>query len=120
MISGHEVHSDRSLHISTLAFTRATGADWPDATRHPLFYTGIYATIGLVNVHIGIMAMIAQYTGALRASRAMFRFVIILLCFICPDLVDQAAPSECSESHVPISRYNTSWSVNCLSFAAIS
>ncbi|KAG6835326.1 hypothetical protein H0H93_002661 [Arthromyces matolae] len=38
------------------------GIDWPSALEHPLFYIGVYAAIGLLNVLIGVASMIAQYT----------------------------------------------------------
>lgn len=49
------------------------GIDWPRALAHPFFYIGIYAGIGLLNVLVGVASMVAQYTGALRASRILFR-----------------------------------------------
>ena len=49
------------------------GIDWPSAVEHPLFYIGIYAVIGLANALVGIISVVAQYTGALRASRILFR-----------------------------------------------
>ncbi|KJA19718.1 hypothetical protein HYPSUDRAFT_1094370 [Hypholoma sublateritium FD-334 SS-4] len=47
--------------------------NWPNAAQHPLFYIGVYAAISLsfattVNVSGAIV-----YTGALRASRILFR-----------------------------------------------
>ncbi|KAG6809740.1 hypothetical protein H0H92_014907 [Tricholoma furcatifolium] len=49
------------------------GIEWPHAMKHPMFYVGIYACIGLVNMLTSIASMIAQYTGAIRASRSLFR-----------------------------------------------
>ncbi|KAG6840544.1 hypothetical protein C0991_005904 [Blastosporella zonata] len=53
------------------------GINWPRAIEHPLFYVGVYASIGLVNVLIGVASMVAQYTGALRASRILFRQLLV-------------------------------------------
>ncbi|KAF9255059.1 multidrug resistance-associated ABC transporter [Marasmius fiardii PR-910] len=49
------------------------GIHWPSAHEHPLFYVGIYAAIGLGNVLVNLCSVVAQYTGALRASRALFK-----------------------------------------------
>ncbi|KAG6830506.1 hypothetical protein H0H92_000347 [Tricholoma furcatifolium] len=49
------------------------GIDWPRAIQHPMFYVGVYACIGLANVLTGVASNVAQYTGALRASRVLFR-----------------------------------------------
>jgi hypothetical protein len=49
--------------------------DWPDAMEHPLFYVGIYAAIGLTAAFVNICSSAAQMTGALRASRTLFKFV---------------------------------------------
>ncbi|KAG6908992.1 hypothetical protein DXG01_002481 [Tephrocybe rancida] len=53
------------------------GINWPRAIQHPLFYVGIYAAIGLAYVFLGVMSMFAQYTGALRASRILFKQVLV-------------------------------------------
>lgn len=46
---------------------------WPDAMSHPYFYIGIYAAIGCASALTTILSVIAQYTGALRASRILFK-----------------------------------------------
>lgn len=51
--------------------------NWPSAYEHPLFYVGVYAAIGLANVIVGVSSTIAQYTGALRASRRLFRQLLV-------------------------------------------
>ncbi|KAF8554053.1 hypothetical protein OG21DRAFT_1497299 [Imleria badia] len=45
----------------------------PDANEDPLFYVGVYGAIGLVTAAIGIASTAVQYTGALRASRLIFK-----------------------------------------------
>ncbi|KAF8439690.1 multidrug resistance-associated ABC transporter [Boletus edulis BED1] len=45
----------------------------PDANAEPLFYVGVYGAIGLTTAIVGIVSSAVQYTGALRASRIMFR-----------------------------------------------
>ncbi|PFH45643.1 hypothetical protein AMATHDRAFT_44023 [Amanita thiersii Skay4041] len=53
------------------------GIDWPDALQHPLFYVGVYAAIGFINALTNVSSVIAQYTGALRASRILFKQLLI-------------------------------------------
>ncbi|KAG7085320.1 hypothetical protein E1B28_013860 [Marasmius oreades] len=85
-ISDHEYVADSyvySQHHQTPLYTYASnrtggsrplfGVNLPNAYEHPLFYVGIYAAIGLVNVTVNLCSVIAQYTGALRASRALFK-----------------------------------------------
>lgn len=48
-------------------------SEWPSAQAHPFFYIGIYALISLAGVLVEIIAIIAQFTGALRASRVLFK-----------------------------------------------
>ncbi|KAF8872717.1 hypothetical protein CPB85DRAFT_1378897 [Mucidula mucida] len=45
----------------------------PDARKHPLFYVGVYAAIGIGSAMVGVASSAAQYTGALRASRILFK-----------------------------------------------
>ncbi|KAI0827335.1 multidrug resistance-associated ABC transporter [Trametes gibbosa] len=45
---------------------------FPPAQDHPYFYIGIYAAIALSSGLVNISGVIAQYTGALRASRILF------------------------------------------------
>ncbi|KAH8109668.1 hypothetical protein DFH11DRAFT_1843160 [Phellopilus nigrolimitatus] len=45
----------------------------PPAHEKPLFYVGIYALIGLMTVLVSVTSVAAQYTGALRASRQLFK-----------------------------------------------
>lgn len=49
----------------------------PDAREHPLFYVGIYAAIGMGSAFIGVASSATQYTGALRASRILFKYVCL-------------------------------------------
>ncbi|KAF9258418.1 hypothetical protein L218DRAFT_964491 [Marasmius fiardii PR-910] len=49
------------------------GIHLPSAREHPLFYVGVYAVIGLSTVLVNIYSVIAQYAGALRASRVLFK-----------------------------------------------
>ncbi|KAJ7664588.1 multidrug resistance-associated ABC transporter [Mycena polygramma] len=53
------------------------GINWPSAVEHPLFYVGVYATIGLTSAFVGLCSAAAQYTGALRASRVLFKQLLV-------------------------------------------
>jgi hypothetical protein len=46
---------------------------WPNAVEHPLFYVGVYAAIGLTTAFVSLCSVATQYTGALRASRLLFK-----------------------------------------------
>ncbi|KAF8996876.1 hypothetical protein BDQ17DRAFT_1391964 [Cyathus striatus] len=51
---------------------------WGDAANdHPLFYVSIYAAIGIGGVLVNVSSVTAQYTGALRASKKLFRQLLI-------------------------------------------
>ncbi|KAJ7057949.1 hypothetical protein C8F01DRAFT_1210797 [Mycena amicta] len=47
------------------------------ASEHPLFYVGIYAAIGFTSAFITICSSVAQITGALRASRLLFKSLLV-------------------------------------------
>ncbi|KAJ7091060.1 multidrug resistance-associated ABC transporter [Mycena epipterygia] len=50
---------------------------WPSAVEHPLFYVGVYAAIGLTTAFVSLCSVAAQYTGALRASRLLFKQLLV-------------------------------------------
>ncbi|KAJ7679731.1 multidrug resistance-associated ABC transporter [Mycena rosella] len=50
---------------------------WPSAVEHPLFYVGVYAAIGLTTAFVSLCSVAAQYTGALRASRILFKWLLV-------------------------------------------
>lgn len=81
VMSGHEMGQSYEYlsftQRSIPSFSHSMGISWPDAMKHPLFYIGIYALIGLFNVLVGIFAAIAQYTGGYRASRVLFRQLLM-------------------------------------------
>ncbi|KAF7291658.1 ABC bile acid [Mycena chlorophos] len=59
---------------------RASGlfsVKWPSAIDHPLFYVGIYAAICLTTAFVNLGAVATQYTGALRASRILFKQLLV-------------------------------------------
>ncbi|KZT21758.1 multidrug resistance-associated ABC transporter [Neolentinus lepideus HHB14362 ss-1] len=71
-----------SMHHAQTAFLRLQSPSTyafglPRAQDHPLFYVGIYAAIGLISVTINLTSIITQITGALRASRLLFRQLLV-------------------------------------------
>ncbi|KIY50596.1 hypothetical protein FISHEDRAFT_39032 [Fistulina hepatica ATCC 64428] len=58
---------------SSFSVTSWPRIDWPDANARPMFYIGIYAAIGLASVLVNVGSVAAQYSGALRASRILFK-----------------------------------------------
>ncbi|KAJ7125217.1 multidrug resistance-associated ABC transporter [Mycena epipterygia] len=82
MPSEHEIPMDGhlsrfstfELHPSSTGFLNI---NWPSAVEHPLFYVGIYAAIGLTTAFVSILSSVAQITGALRASRTLFKALLV-------------------------------------------
>jgi ABC-type multidrug transport system fused ATPase/permease subunit len=42
-----------------------------------MFYVAVYALIGLGTVSVTVLSSIAQYTGALKASRKLFKQLLV-------------------------------------------
>ncbi|KAJ6615389.1 multidrug resistance-associated ABC transporter [Mycena sp. CBHHK59/15] len=57
--------------------TSSFGIQLPSATERPLFYVGIYAALGLSGVAINLLSVALQFTGALRASRILFKKFLV-------------------------------------------
>ena len=55
------------------AFSIRSIFDFPNPYERPMFYVGVYALIGALNALVSVTATAVQYTGALRASRVLFR-----------------------------------------------
>ncbi|KAF8890917.1 multidrug resistance-associated ABC transporter [Infundibulicybe gibba] len=70
-------HYMNNLQVTPLSNRGTFGIHWPSAIQHPLFYIGIYAAIGLANALASVLSITAQYTGALRASRILFKQLLI-------------------------------------------
>ncbi|KAI0275322.1 multidrug resistance-associated ABC transporter [Gloeopeniophorella convolvens] len=64
----HGLQSPNVPHVNTVL---------PNAQQHPLFYIGIYAALGLGSAFVGVLSAIVQYTGALRASRVLFKQLLV-------------------------------------------
>lgn len=61
----------------TTSSYNAVAINWPSAKVHPYFYVGVYAAISLGVALVGTTGAITQYTGALRASRILFRRLLV-------------------------------------------
>ena len=70
-LSSYQQHSHQIL-VRTFSFG-IFDISWPDAMNHPYFYIGIYAAIGFGTTCANVLSVAAQYTGALRASRILFK-----------------------------------------------
>ncbi|KAJ7579704.1 hypothetical protein C8J56DRAFT_281572 [Mycena floridula] len=66
-------------HVYSTVFDKAgiLGINWPNANEHPLFYVAVFAFIGLLKVVASISNTAVEYTGALRASRTLFRQLLV-------------------------------------------
>ena len=69
----HTSHADYSATSRFQPFS----FNWPHAQEHPFFYIGIYAAITLGGALVNIIAAATQYTGALRASRVLFKQLLV-------------------------------------------
>lgn len=55
-------------------------SEWPslpDANDHPMFFVAVYALIGLGTAIVTFLSATMQYTGALRASRKLFKQLLV-------------------------------------------
>ncbi|TFK50633.1 P-loop containing nucleoside triphosphate hydrolase protein, partial [Heliocybe sulcata] len=80
----HEIVMDAhlSMHHAQASFQRLQSPstfalNLPKAQEHPLFYVAIYALIGLCSASINLASIVTQITGALRASRLLFRQLLV-------------------------------------------
>ncbi|KAF8508697.1 multidrug resistance-associated ABC transporter [Gautieria morchelliformis] len=77
-----EIPLHSSAHISN-AFQNfslsntVTSSRLPSANDHPLFYVAIYASISFGAVAISILNVAVQYSGGLRASKLLFRQLLV-------------------------------------------
>ncbi|KAJ7145739.1 multidrug resistance-associated ABC transporter [Mycena epipterygia] len=53
------------------------GIQLPSASDRPLFYIGVYAAIGMFGIVLQLTLVALQYTGALRASRILFKQFLV-------------------------------------------
>lgn len=69
--SHHSTHTIHGLQIFDPPISL------PSAEEHPLFFIGVYSALGLGSAFLGVLAAIVQYTGALRASRVLFKQLLV-------------------------------------------
>jgi ABC-type multidrug transport system fused ATPase/permease subunit len=72
-----DVQFSEAIHFRCGRTTAAFPADLPSAETHPLFYVGVYAAIGLAGSFLVIISSLTQLTGALRASRVLFKQLLV-------------------------------------------
>ncbi|KAN0111601.1 hypothetical protein V8E52_008339 [Russula decolorans] len=65
----HTIHGLQSVNAPII--------NLPSAKEHPLFYIGVYSALGLGSAFLGVLTAIVQYTGALRASKVLFKRLLI-------------------------------------------
>ncbi|KAI0257019.1 hypothetical protein BJV78DRAFT_1272168 [Lactifluus subvellereus] len=65
----HTIHGLQSFNAPPISL--------PNANEHPLFYISVYAALGLGSAFVGILSAIVQYTGALRASKVLFKQLLV-------------------------------------------
>ncbi|KAE9406993.1 hypothetical protein BT96DRAFT_963262 [Gymnopus androsaceus JB14] len=79
--SEHGLSLDGFVHQTLPAYTPTFSVrsifDWPSAYERPMFYVAVYALIGAVNAIVSVTAAGVQYTGALRASRILFKQLLV-------------------------------------------
>ncbi|KAJ6542743.1 multidrug resistance-associated ABC transporter [Mycena capillaripes] len=51
----------------------------PSAAENPFFYIGIYAAIGMFGIFIQLLSVALQYAGAFRASRILFKQLLVAI-----------------------------------------
>ncbi|KAF6756229.1 multidrug resistance-associated ABC transporter [Ephemerocybe angulata] len=77
-IHSHHHYHESVFHTLANVNTRGTfGFEWPDASVHPYFYVGIYGAIGISIALANVLSVTAQYTAALRASRVLFKKLLV-------------------------------------------
>ena len=70
--------SHRLTHtLSGLLSVGAATISLPSAKEHPLFYVGVYSALGLGSAFLCVVATIVEYAGALRASRVLFKRLLV-------------------------------------------
>ena len=73
--SHHLTHAIHGLQPFDTSIT--TLPTLPNANEHPLFYIGVYSALGLGSAFLGVLTVIVQITGALRASKVLFKQLLV-------------------------------------------
>ena len=70
-------HLNPAAHHHTLAHANLSfvteGFNLPPADKHPMFYVGVFAAIGIGGGLVLLLTLIVQYAAALKASKKMFK-----------------------------------------------
>ncbi|KAH7911841.1 hypothetical protein BJ138DRAFT_1125686, partial [Hygrophoropsis aurantiaca] len=79
LMSGFMPSHDFNHYSNSLYHTQSSGLlpSLPSAYEHPLFYVAVYGCIGLATALVSITSAMVQYTGALKASRSIFRSLLV-------------------------------------------
>jgi hypothetical protein len=72
--SAYITTSFQNISLSNTVISRL-----PSADDHPLFYVTIYAAITFGAAAISIFNVIVQYSGAFRASKLMFKQLLVAI-----------------------------------------
>ena len=70
-------HLTHAINHGLQSFDTSPIIDLPSAKEHPLFYIGIYSALGLGSAFLGVLTVIVQITGALRASKVLFKQLLV-------------------------------------------
>ena len=70
-------HLNPAAHHHALAHANMSfvtqGFNLPPADKHPMFYVGVFAAIGISGGLVLLLTLVVQYVAALRASKKMFK-----------------------------------------------
>lgn len=71
------INLNPAAHHHVFAHTNTSFAtedfNLPSADKHPMFYVGVFAAIGIGSGLVLLLTLIVQYVAALRASKKMFQ-----------------------------------------------
>jgi hypothetical protein len=73
VVDGHLATHPFTTKFLNMQPTTSFIGKWPSAQDHPFFYIAIYAVIGLGAAFVNVTSFVVQFTGALRASKVLFR-----------------------------------------------
>lgn len=75
MSASHYLNPAAHYHVLAHTNTSFVTQDikLPPADKHPMFYVGVFAAIGLCGGLVLLLTLVVQYVAALRASKKMFR-----------------------------------------------
>ncbi|KAJ7303772.1 hypothetical protein DFH08DRAFT_793782 [Mycena albidolilacea] len=78
---GNEILLTDNLPYTDVYFKQsdasALESRFPSASERPMFYVSVYAVLGMVGVILQLISATLQFTGALRASRILFKRLLV-------------------------------------------